>query len=222
MKVLPPIPSCLAAHMTFRSAVPIGGVRFYLRYTTAPPNDGQCVQLADHIQAAWQDHLAVHTTADKTLESTKVWDLSDVAGGVGFSTASHPGTNPGVALPNDVCVLINHHVRRKYRGGKPRTYLIAGDVGQTLNGNTWAPAFVTQMNTDWAAFMNQVKLGVPNLTIDAHVNIPYYKGFHVVTHPETGRAQNVPDLNPNPVPDVISSSTARSIIGSQRRRLTAG
>jgi hypothetical protein len=59
--------------------------------------------------------------------------------------------------------------------------------------------------------------GVSEVT--THVNVSYYQGFTVVTDPITGRARNVPKLRSGgPLVDVISSVTARPIVGTQRRR----
>jgi len=117
---------------------------------------------------------------------------------------------------------MNHHLRRRYRGGRPRTYLPCGVVESMTAGNSWNGAFVTAMNGAWSGFIAGLKTTVNGVTVTDQVNIPYFKGFTPYRDPATDRPEDKPDINPNIVPDTISSSSARTVIGSQRRRLTPG
>jgi hypothetical protein len=222
---VPPLPSPgLVVRASFftedESGIPAGS-RFYISYHGSPPDQAIVDSMASGIAAAWNTDLAPMVASTDTLTLVEVQDLSSDVGLVGTATATDAGTRSGTALPASVAANIQHVIGRHYRGGKPKTFLRSGVIGDlhASSTNTWSDAFIAAEKTAWQAFVAAV-LGISGANFSNVVNVSYYSGFTSVLNPVTGRTRDVPKQRDTPIVDVITDAVVHARLGSQRRRLT--
>lgn len=218
MPALPTIPNVLKASLLWSVSSDVD-VRtgLYFSYSGAAPNNSACNAFAT---AAYNSFGAFGEDwdDDTSLTGCEVIDLSSASGGVGLHSASVVGslTHP---ISGASCVLVNYQIARRYRGGRPRSYLPWGDQTTVGNRQTWGGTFVSAVETHigdcFSGIIGQTSGGT---TISQHVNVSYYEGFTVETNPGTGRARNVPKLRTTPVVDTIVGFSVSTRIANQRRR----
>jgi hypothetical protein len=196
-----------------------GGSRFFLSYTGGAPSSADLNSLASDVSAAWGTHIAPRVANAEALESVTITDLSSDTANIGSWEGTVNGTNSNGALISSAAALVNHTVARRYRGGRPRTYVRAGTTSDLASENQWNDTFLTEMLTAWEDWIADIlaSSGI-GISLTNIVNVSWYKGFTVFTTP-SGRARNIPTLRATPVVDPITSSSVATKIGSQRRRL---
>ena len=212
-----------------QGTINFGGVHTWWYYgNTSPPTVSILGAWATIVRQAWTTNLAPMTSTAISLVSCTAQDMSSTSAAIGVDTTAVPGTRAGIELPMNSCVLINHSIGRRYRGGKPRTYLPAGQDGDTTDGRHWTSTFLTAMGPAWSAFIGALAGNKGGLTNVAQLNVSRYHGFTPVQNPITGRWKNVPkvrvDVNGKfaPVVDQVIGATINPVIGNQRRRLRSG
>jgi hypothetical protein len=200
------------------------GSRFYVGYSGGPPDAADLDTLAGAVASAWTTHMAPMVNSNEHLVGVTITDLSSSTGAIGAYTGNVAGSRSGPTLPASACAVVNHRIARRYRGGRPRTYVRAGVQSDLEGTNTWTSGFLTDMLAAWeawiAAILGTTGIGITSLQIQ---NIGYYEGNLVFTGP-TGRARNIPQLRkvggvPTPYVDNITSSSVALKVGSQKRRL---
>jgi hypothetical protein len=194
-------------------------VHAYYRYSGSAPTTTDLGNLCGAVGGIWVSNCAPVTPAQTVLTQVTAVDLSAPTAAEGSSIFSHPGTLTGSPLTANDCALINLHIARRYRGGKPRQYWPFGVFGSLANPQTWTSAFQTAVTNA----INGQHAGISGLTwpggnITNAVSVSYYKGFTVHTDPVTGRAKNTPNLRPTPIVDQVSSFSCNIRVGTQRRR----
>lgn len=218
MPPLPAVPNVLSAklHWSVSSDVNVTTGLFF-SYAGPAPSSADCLSLATTFASAmsgWGEYW----DEDTTLLGCTVTDLSSSSGGVGSHDVNVPG---GLASPlsGASCVLVNYQLPRRYRGGKPRSYLPWGAAGDVGNRQTWLAGRVSLWSTAIAEFFTTcIGASSGGTSIQAHVNVSYYEGFTLVTSPTTGRGRNVPKLRTVPLVTPISSFVISPRIANQRRR----
>lgn len=223
MPALPSPGPVVHVELTFEdSADNTFGSRFFLEYTGGPPNVADMDSLATNIREHWSSDMAELQVTALSLKQVIATDLSSDMGNVGIDSTVVAGTRSGTGLLDDNSACINFKIARRYRGGKPKIFLPLGVTTDTASARTWTAGFITSVNTQWGAFIAAI-LGdtYTSFTLSDNVNVSYYKGFTVDTNPATGRARNRPNVRATPVVDNITGHDLRSIVGSQRRRLTS-
>jgi hypothetical protein len=195
------------------------GSRFFLSYSGGAPSSGDLSSLASDVSSTWGTHIAPLVNSDESLHAVTITDLSSDTGAIGEWTGTVAGSRSGGELIASAAACVNHAIARRYRGGRPRTYLRCGTTAELVGTNEWATSFITAVNTGWAAWIAAVlaESGV-GITLENIVNVSWYKGNTVFTTP-TGRARNIPTLRGTPVVDNVTGSSTATKIGSQRRRL---
>jgi hypothetical protein len=197
------------------------GSRFFLTYTGGAPSAGDLNTLASDISTDYGTHMAPLLASSESLHNVTITDLSSDSGAVGEWTGTVDGTRSGTNLIASGAFLVNHQIDRRYRGGRPRTYVRGGVMGDLASGhsNLWSDTFIAAALAGWEAWIAEI-LGTTGvgITLTNIVNVSWYKGNTVFTTP-TGRARNIPVLRITPVVDVIVASTVATKVGSQRRRL---
>jgi hypothetical protein len=197
------------------------GNRFYLSYTGTPPTGADCASLASSIESLWHTDLSAIVYAGYTLEEIDVLDIATDSGLSGQWTGSSPGGKSGSPIPVQSCVTVEYGISRRYRGGKPRMYFLAGvdsDLGEV---NQWSSAFITACEAAFPAFFGSIEaLSVGGMGTLKHVNLSYYKGFTNLTT-SSGRERAVPTYRPVALHDDVESYSPKQIISSQRRRRTS-
>lgn len=196
--------------------------RRYWSYTGAAPDAPACLAAATVINAVAVTNFRSLQGSDTAQIGTRVTDLSSGAGGDGTYSATDLGTRTGANLPASTCVVVNDQIARRYRGGKPRSYLPFGTVTDLLTQQSWTSAFTAAVLAAWNAFVvgvNGGTLGAGHFVVP--VNVSFYQGFTAVLNPITGRTKDVPKYRATPVVDNVTGVTVLARLGSQRRRISA-
>lgn len=200
---------------------PEWGNRFYLKYDGSAPNATDLNSLASGIATAWSTDLAALVPSGYALNEVDVLDITTLTGASGTWTGSHAGTRSATAPPINCALGIEYKIARRYRGGKPRIYLVAGDASDVASPGTWTSGFTTAAATAWAAFMTAVTALSPgSMGVLSHINLSYYSGFQNFTKP-SGREYSVPKYRATALSDTITGYSVKTEIQSQRRRRTS-
>lgn len=220
---MPPLPSPgavirVALRVSDLASIDAGS-SFHLSYSGGPPNSTDMNDLAAAVNAAYEANWLGVLHEDEALALTTCTDLSSATGAIGTDSTVRAGTLSGTQLPSSIAALVNHQINRRYRGGKPKTFMRAGVAESLDQSNQWEGSFVTSLLDAWQAFIAAIiaTTGM-SITITNIVNVSYYEGFTVFTTPG-GRAKNLSTLRTTPVVNPIVDSTVPAKVGSQRRRL---
>lgn len=197
------------------------GIRFYLSYAGAAPTGANCTTLAGDIMTALGGQLQPLLSTGTEVQECDVLDIATTSGLSGQSTASFFGTRAGTPIAAQVAMNVEYGIARRYRGGKPRTYLPAGVDSDLLTVATWTPAFINAVNAAMIAGFAAIEaLVVGAMGALRHVNLSYYDGF--TNHTSTsGRERAVPTYRAVALHDNITGYFAKAMLSSQRRRRTA-
>jgi hypothetical protein len=220
---VPPLPSpgaVIKVEFKINQAASIpGGSRFFLSYTGGAPNVTDLNTLATSFKDAWVTNFTALVNSDHELVEVTCTDLSSDTGAVGVWSGSEAGSRGGDFLPASACAVVNHQIERRYRGGRPRTYLIVGSVGDLNGANEWSTGFQGDVLTAWeTTIASVIATGGMSISIAAIVNVSFYHLFLPFEGP-TGRYRNIPQPRTPPLVDDITVSTVSIKLGSQRRRL---
>ncbi len=220
MPALPPVPATIRVDLHHKLANDMNVVtRMFFAYTGPAPTNAQMATLATAVRTAWAANVEAICGAQVNLHQVECIDLSSATGAIGNDVTVATGTRAGTTLAAGTAVLINYAIARRYRGGKPRSYvpyLMAADL---TDAQDWTGAAVTAVNTQWGAFITAIKAAPwAGATITNQVNVSYYLGFASVQNPVTLRWKNLSKPRVAPVVDVITSFSTNPKPASQRRR----
>lgn len=219
MPALPSVPQVIRLTFTQKQGSDTDIItRLYVHYSGTAPTNGTLVNWLSTMSANWLSNVSPLQAGVVSLQSIAAADLTTPTSAIAVDNTVHTGSRTGTQLPAGNAALINYLVQRRYRGGKPRTYLPAGTSPDVLSGQTWQVAFVAAVNAGWGAFTGALSTSPPTgTTITGLVNVSYYQGFTVHTG-STGRAHNVSTPRTTPLVDTISGFTVDPEFGTQRRR----
>lgn len=216
-------PNVLKATFAFKVTEDANVVsRLFFAYTGTAPTNATCHTIANAMAAAWNNAFLADMVSSNTIESVTVEDLTTPTSGVSTFIDGQAGTAPaGTWLPAATCLLMNLHISRRYRGGKPRVYWPLYTSVILQDAQTWDPTTLASTTTSWQTNFLDVILGsvTDGCTITDQVSVSYYEGFTAVLNPITGRYKNV--NKPRTVaiaPDVVTGFTLNPKPGIQRRR----
>jgi len=88
-----------------------------------------------------------------SLTSVTVTDLTSTTAGEGQWLGALPGTRGDDVIGANTAVLISYPSTLRYKGGHPRTYLLAGGNADNQDGVFWHSAFQAEVATHWTAFL---------------------------------------------------------------------
>jgi hypothetical protein len=205
MPALPPVPNVIKAQLGWvldlnDSAMAV----LHFRYTGGPPAAPDCAAIAADIQAAAITNFRGQMVNLNKVGECRVVDIASNTGHEGVGGTASAGTKAGNPNPASTCLVMNHHIARRYRGGKPRTYLPVGVNADLNSTGTWLGAFQTTMTTAWSNFITTcLAASSGGTSLTDFVSVSYYGPSGV---------------RPSPVVDVVFQSTARQRLGTQRRR----
>lgn len=193
--------------------------RFHCSYTGGAPTAANCLALATSISGAWATNLASMFTSASDLLAVSVLDLASNTGAGAEYVHSVSGSRSGGPLPPGVAVILNGHIARRYRGGKPRSYGPYFTDSDYTGTGSWVGASVNAMSTAFNAFVaGVIGLTSGSTVISGFVNVSYYSGFTNVAYGSPVKYRRVPTPRGTPLQDAITSWTVNGIPGSQRRR----
>jgi hypothetical protein len=194
---------------------------FHYPFTGPATTNAQLAGIAPAVEAAWQAGPILSTHPSTIFTAVEITDLTTPSAGYVKHPVNHPGTAGGGPLPANACVLVNYPIQRRYRGGKPRSYVPMGTDTDLVNPQTWAAASVTNFTTRMVTY-NQ---GIQAITwsgggINGWVSVSYFEpGEWVPDPPPDNKTKYVSALRPVPVQDTINGIVVNSLVGSQRKRI---
>lgn len=205
MAPLPPAPNTLRVNIQWfigTDADVLNSIHFV--YSGSAPSASDCVSFATTVHNAVNSDLISHLSDNSNLQQVEVIDISSNTGHFGLNTTPITGSRTGNSLPASNCVLVNHTVSRRYRGGKPRTYLPLFSSTDITGPSGWLSASVSAMQTSWNSFISAIEGASSGATtIGAFSNVSYYSGH---------------TLRGTPLVEPIVASIVNPIPGTQRRR----
>lgn len=220
----PPLPAspCVRVRLDYTQTDTYrAGSRFYLSYAGSAPTPANCNSLASGIEAAWTAHLAQLVNEYTALTEVDVLDISTLTGASGVWTGSSAGTMDEASLPASIATNVEFGIARRYRGGKPRMFTPNPGVSAMLDGGHFTSAFTALAQDAMTDFFTAIAaLSVGAVGALAHVNVSYYAGFKNITN-SSGRERAVPTYRDTALVEAVQSYSAKSKMGSQKRRRTA-
>jgi hypothetical protein len=220
MPALPPVPGTIRVMLTQKDANDLDVVtRMYLAYTGPAPTGAQLVTLAGATSTGWLTAWATSCIAAVGLNRVDIVDLASLTGAVGADLTTHVGSRAGIPLTGATCALINKKVARRYRGGKPRSYIPFGVAADLTDAQHWTAGALTAWKTSYDGLITAIRAAPwAGATLTGEVNVSYYSGFASVQNPVTHRWKNLSTPRLAPIVDPIISTAANPVPGNQRRR----
>jgi hypothetical protein len=192
----------------------------HLAYHGGSPNSIGLDAMAASLGTSWGTNMAPHVTGAVTLQRIDTEDLASASGAVASTNIGTAGGLAGPQLPAAVAVNVQKRIARRYRGGKPKNFIVAGNNAMLFDHQSWTAAFASTVALAWLAVEHsQDGVMYSPITIDGPVSVSYFSGFTPVTNPTTGRVRNVPKLRVGgPVVDPVIGYHGQTKLGTQRRR----
>jgi hypothetical protein len=180
--------------------------KMYVRYSGAAPLVIDLDSYAAGLTAAWVANLTPLQVNTVQLQEVIVTDLASDSGSIGISSGSVAGTRAGSILPGDAAVLINYKLHRRYRGGHPRSYLVAGAQADLNTHSTWTSGFIAEVEAAWIAWEAALLVSYGTFVPSFQANVSYVAG-------------GVPRLVP--LVDIIDTTetVVEAELASQKRRI---
>lgn len=144
--------------------------------------------------------------ATDTMSSVEAIGIDSATAPSSTVAASGTGTLPAPSLPASVAMVVSWKISRRYRGGKPRTYL-SGRAEQDLNDSVnWKPGAVSSNEAQVDAFRTAVNaMTIPGATGTGVLCCVHYFLHNALLTP--------------PLVSVIQGDSIDTRVCSQRRRL---
>lgn len=220
MPELPAVSSVLRYRLTWtQEGDTMAQTIHYYQYSGGPPSSANLATMAAAAVSAADTAFSGLMTASQGMTECEITDLSGPGYAQGSGGTPWVGTVSDERLSPGTAALVNHIIGRRYRGGKPRSYLPIGTAADVTTSGLWSSGALSSFAGSWGGWVAAVKASGSGCTVTQIVNVSYYDGFTVVTSPTTGRARNVPKLRSGgPVVDVINAHDVPANIASQRRR----
>lgn len=221
MPALPSVPFVLKFSLHYDVGTDAAAVTvLHWLYSGLPPTVAQidtfCASFNALTAAEWPLVLSPGTS----YLGIDVVDLSSPTSASGAASTSVSGTRSGTILSASAAVLVHYPIARRYRGGKPRTYLPWGTSDDLLNRNVWSNAALVAFNTTWTAILAAVPAAGPigGAALVSQAVVSYYGPPNRFITSSTGRVRTVSTVRATPVVDLIPGFTMSPKVASQRRR----
>jgi hypothetical protein len=186
------------------AAIPVVNL-LHFAYTGGPPTNVDLDTFSTTVIAAWTAHMLPDLSSELSVIEVISTDLTSPTSARGSHSAVANGGSGAAFLGANSALVISHNIARRYRGGHPRSYIAGLLSADLFDANLITAANRTTFQTDWDAFIAACVVGpIPGTTTITYVNVSYHSA-HV--------------LRPVPVVDIITSSTVKQRLGSQRRRV---
>lgn len=220
MPPLPNVPGVLRVQLKHTVAEDTDAiVHLYFTYTGAAPSSAALSTMAGTVRGAWNTGIKAFASTQVKLVEVVITDLTSASSGVGVDSTSVTGTKSGLANAGAVALLMNYVIARRYRGGKPRSYLPYFAAGDMDDQQTWTPATTASFLAAWNTFIGATIAAAPGgATITGQVNVSYYNGFTSVQNPVTLRWRQVNTPRVAPVVDAIVGTKVNPRPATVRRR----
>lgn len=214
MPPLPPVPGVIK--VTFSGgdddSFPWENVVHY-QYSGGPPSTADLTTMASDLSVAWAAQMSPMQNAVTVMSGVSIVDLSSDMGAGGEDVTVNVGTRTGATVPANAAVLISYGSARRFRGGHPRQYLVAGSQPDLLDPAHWTDAFIASVGNAWNTVLyNIIGITFGSTNVSGQCYVSYYnKALNPV--PPYRR------LVPLPIALSDSGGTAQAELASQRRRI---
>lgn len=198
--------------------------RLWVACSGTPLSSGAVSTWASAISSAAVSDLVPYLNDSNSLDEIEITDMSSALGVRVVLPVGHAGVVTSSPLPAGVAVNVQYQISRRYRGGKPRSYLPLFSAADLLNPNEWSPTSRSNLVSAYGAFLAHVISDAPASVGASHLaNVSYYEGFTNEAYGTPVKYRRVPTLRAaGPVVDPILSWTIDSRPSSQRRRNRSG
>lgn len=212
---LPPVPNVVKVVPQGNSGERIWENVLHWQYSGGAPTPTQCATLATTILNAWIAHITPLQADTTSINAVDVTDLSSNIGGEGSAASTTFGTRGTAELPANASTLITYGATLRYKGGHPRTYLLAGVQGDMQDAQTWKSTYITAVTAGWGAFqtaVNGASAGTVSMVNQVCVR---YHGKYLPNGGPPHYYLTTPEAMPLPGGDFL----VQAEMASQRRRI---
>lgn len=171
---------------------------FHVKYQGSPPTPTDANLIAEGVHSAWSQAFITKVSTGLLLESCVATDLSGPYASVGEYVQNITGGGSVQAAPNSVCVVGSWLISKKYRGGRPRTYISGILNADIQNGTHLLPASVTPWTNAFAGFRNQINaMSTPPVVGPFVLGCVHYQLHHNALIPPEFEGFGPPTVNPS-------------------------
>lgn len=221
MPPLPNVPNVMKITLGYQLGSDGNAInRLHFAFSGGSPSGGDCNAIAGEAASAWGTWFASQVNADTSLVKVDVVDLTSDTAAVGSVGVSVGGSLGGAAIGAGTAFLFNGTIGRRYRGGKPRSYMPLGDASVLLSPQLWTTTFVGLANSAMTGFLgDMVGFTSGSTIVGAAVNVSYYQGgaMYPTSNPDREKFRSALRTG-GPVVDDINSWNGDQKLASQRRR----
>ena len=187
-------------------AIPLANI-FHVGYSSTAPTATDLTSLAEAIASVYESYWMTEVGSYYTLAEVICTDIASDSGLVGTASPASPGALSGGPISSGSAVLVNWQIGRRYRGGKPRTYLPPSPASGILSPSEWNSAVVSAAGT-WATHLESACYAVTY-------------GALVTTSLGCVSYRNADTARVDPLFEPFLGHSVGPLIRSQRRRITA-
>ena len=182
-------------------------------YAGGPPATADLTAMAAGLSGAWATEMSPLQNEATSMVNVSIVDLSSDMGAGGVDVTVNAGTRAGATVPANAAVLISYTSARRFRGGHPRQYLVAGSQPDLLDPAHWTAGFTAAVTGGWDGLTSEpIGATFGTMTISAQCYVSYYN-----------KALNPVKPYRRLVPLAIAlgseGGSAQSELASQRRRI---
>lgn len=184
---------------------------FHAQWEGTSPSSVDCISIAEDVWDAYAADFLPVIQENAVLQQVTVTDLTTTSGSVGGWTASQAGGDTGPTLTAGASIVVSWRIARRYRGGKPRTYLPPPSQDEIVDTSHYKDTYVADVLAAAVAFRNDVN-GITSTDISGLELgcVSYYDKASVPTPPH---------LRATPLFEPFTDISVNTRIDSQRRRL---
>lgn len=218
MPAMQPVPEVLKFRIVWTvDGDPAAMTGHYFKYSGGPPSGTDCATMGSAAVSAGHTRFGPYALDTVGMAECEVTDLTSPTSAQGTGGTAWAGSQTSMTPPG-AAVLVNHAIARRYRGGKPRTYLPLGYSEVITSDGFWSNALVSGVDTAWGEWVADVIAASSGCSLTNIVNVSYFDGFTNVPYGSPTKYRRVPTPRIPPVVDVITAHTTSKVIASQRRR----
>jgi hypothetical protein len=195
------------------------GIRLYSAYTGTTPTSAAILSLAETVVASWTNRIGAYQSNDVFTLQCIGNDLSSDTGASATADTDNSGGVADGSIDNQIAAVVKHVIARRYRGGKPKTFVPGIAASYQADQSHWTTALANDLGSAFAAFNTDIAgMSADGCDLSGLVNVSFYTGFTTPKNEETGRYRNVPTYRAVPLIDTVTSFSCDTLFGSQRRR----
>lgn len=217
MAVLADVPHTVSATFIGTNQGRIWMNRMYWDYTSGSPDSATLFGFNNTLITNWNAAFRGANNPLVILTNVNTIDLQSRTAATAYSTVATPpvGTHTGTPLPLNVASVVSWKINNRYRGGHPRSYMVMGNLEDTVGGNAWTTAGKAILQNAATAFWTSSHAITQGGFSFVFSSVQYFSGSHKTDtnkHPDP-----VPVIPPKTF--VIQSAVVHGRIDTQRRRL---